>query len=538
MAGPITSILLSGFLAAAPGGDGFTFEGREASARTERPDGYFFQGTLPFGDLTERGTGQASLSVQDRVGLANATFGDKAQLSANLRVGGVEYRVELTQPGFPPKQAMSRAPAGPLPPPPPHLIEGGVLMGTPLYGETGIGWRATTRAHAAMAVWGIGSVWRNGTLVTDSALIHAAALDAGTYSDDDTKRLLRDARPGDAELVVVVWNLPTQVEPRGFIQFLFDNVAIDVEGARVPSVAVVPTTGELPASLASLTPVAPTAFPAAVAPVSAPRFGQGTQQGTGGSGTAGTTGVGGTAGTTGITSGASTTGIAGAATTTGATGPATTTGASGPATTTGATGPATTAGATGPATTTGATTGATAGATGTGVGAPGTTTITTPTARALPSDAPPTFSGAFAPAGPTNPPAVVSGAPPGSTGTVGQGTFATPPTVGGVSVGGFVTPQVSAPDFNTFVGTSQVSPGILATVPPLTQSSGTPSSPILGTPAPLNTGTPPPLLGTPAPLNASPSTALPATPAPANAAPATGPAAVPAPAGGAAGPAR
>ncbi|MFP2899575.1 hypothetical protein ACLEQD_24765, partial [Corallococcus sp. 4LFB] len=158
-------------------------------------------------------------------------------------------------------------------------------MGTPLYGETGIGWRATTRAHAAMAVWGIGSVWRNGTLVTDSALIHAAALDAGTYSDDDTKRLLREARPGDAEVVVVAWNLPPQVEPRGFIQFVFDNVAINVDGTRVPSVAVVPVTGDLPASLASLTPVAPTAFPAAVAPVSPPRF----APGTGGSGTAGTT---------------------------------------------------------------------------------------------------------------------------------------------------------------------------------------------------------------------------------------------------------
>ncbi|MFP2899574.1 hypothetical protein [Corallococcus sp. 4LFB] len=112
MAGPITSILLSGFLAAAPGGDGFTFEGREASARTEQSDGYYFQGSLPYSDLTERGTGQVSFSVQDRVGLANATFGDKARLSASLRIGGVDYRVELTQTGFPPRQAMSRAPPG------------------------------------------------------------------------------------------------------------------------------------------------------------------------------------------------------------------------------------------------------------------------------------------------------------------------------------------------------------------------------------------------------------------------------------------
>ncbi|NOK16839.1 hypothetical protein [Corallococcus carmarthensis] len=525
MAGPITSILLSGFLAAAPGGDGFTFEGREASARTDQPDGYFFQGSLPFSDLTERGTGQASLSVQDRVGMANATFGDKAQLTASLRIGGTDYRVELTQTGFPPRQAMSRAPAGPLPPAPPHLIEGGVLMGTPLYGETGIGWRATTRAHAAMAVWGIGSVWRNGTLLTDSALIHAAALDAGTYSDDDTKRLLREARPGDAELMVVVWNLPPQAEPRGFIQFVFDNVAIDVDGARVPSLAVVPTTGDLPASLALLTPVAPTAFPAAVAPMSPPSFAQG-PQGTGGSGAAG------------VTLGAGTTGATGVATTTGDTGAATTVGANDLATTIGATGTAATAGSASAATTGGTTTGATTAGAGNTMGAPGTTTVTTPSAPTLPSAAPSTFSGSFAPSAPANPPAVVSGVQPGSSSTVGQGAFATPPTVAGVSVGGFTTPQVSAPDFNTFVGTSQVSPGILATVPPLSQSSATPLSPILGTPAPLNTGTPAPLLGTPAPLNASPSTALPATPAPANAAPATGAAASPAATGGASVPAR
>ncbi|MCY1045405.1 hypothetical protein OV208_29080 [Corallococcus sp. bb12-1] len=459
---------MSGVLAAAPGGDGFTFEGRQASARADQPGGYFIQGPLPFSDLAERGTGQASLSVEDRVGMANATFGDKAQLSANLRIGGADYRVELTQTGFPPAQAMARALEGPLPRPPPHLIEGGVLMGTPLYGDSGLGWRATTRAHAAMAVWGIGSVWRNGTLLTDSALVHAAALDAGTFADDDTKRILREARPGDAELVVVVWNLPAQQEPRGFLQFVFDEVAINVDGVPVPSVAVVPSEGELPAYLAGLTPVLPTAFPAAVAPMSPPNFAPATQ-GTGGSGTAGRTS------------------------------------------------------GTGP------------------VGSTVTTSVAT--VLSLPSDSSPTYSGSFAPSAPTNPPAFVSGGAPGSMDTVGQGTFATPPTVGGGSVGGFTTPQVSAPDFNNFVGTSQVSPGILATVPPLSQSSSTPLSPLLGTPAPLNTGTPSPLLSTPtplnagtptpllstpAPLNSSPSIALPSTSAPANAAPATGAPAAPA----------
>ncbi len=70
MAGTLTTLLVSGLLAQAPGG--FTFEGREASARTEQPDGFFIQGPLPFTDLAERGSGSASLQVEDRVSLPSA----------------------------------------------------------------------------------------------------------------------------------------------------------------------------------------------------------------------------------------------------------------------------------------------------------------------------------------------------------------------------------------------------------------------------------------------------------------------------------
>ncbi|MFP2930299.1 hypothetical protein ACLESO_34910 [Pyxidicoccus sp. 3LG] len=189
MAGFFTSLLLSGLLAQAPGG--FTFEGREASARTEQPDGFFIQGPLPFTDLAESGLGSASLDVEDRVSLPGATYGDRARLDATFRLGVVEYRVELTQAGFPPPQVRGQAASGPLPRPPPHAIQGGVWLDVPLYGDSGLGWAAMTRTHAATAVWGVGSVWRNGQLLTDTAFIHASALAAGAFADDDTHRLLR-----------------------------------------------------------------------------------------------------------------------------------------------------------------------------------------------------------------------------------------------------------------------------------------------------------------------------------------------------------
>lgn len=282
MAGPFTTLLLSSLLATSPGG--FTFEGQEALARTERPDGFFIQGPLPFTDLAERGFGSASLSVEDRVSLPGATYGDVGQLSATFRLGGAEYRVELTRPGFPPPQVWGRTVSGPLPRPPPHAIGGGVLLDVPLYGDSGLGWAAMTRTHAAVAVWGVGSVWRNGQLLTDSAFVHAAALAAGAYADDDTHRLLRQARFGDSELVVAAWNLPASVEPRGFVQFVLEHVDISVGGVDVPSVAFLENTGNPPVDWSLLTPVPPTAIlgappTASQAPAAA---------GVGGGGTAGT----------------------------------------------------------------------------------------------------------------------------------------------------------------------------------------------------------------------------------------------------------
>ncbi|MCP3060735.1 hypothetical protein LXT21_18275 [Myxococcus sp. K38C18041901] len=443
MAGPLTTLLLSGVLAAGPGG--FTFEGREASAGTERPDGFFIQGPLPFTDLAESGTGSAELTVEDRVDLAQATYGDKASFQASFRLGNTEYRVELAQAGFPPAQARSQASAA-LPPPPRHTVGGGVLLNVPIYGDSGLGWSAMTRSHAAVAVWGVGSVWRDGRLLTDTALIHVAALDAGAFADDSTHRMLRQARAGDTELVVLAYNLPTDVERRGFVQFVFEDVAIEVAGVPVRSVAVVENTGGLTVDPSRLTPV-----PANVAPGLPPILPQPTA--TGGSGLA--------------------TGTAGVTTT-----PESPEVISGTFPTTVVADP--------PVNSSGATLGT------------------------------PTTSPTLASEGVLTTGAAPAGTAPGFFGS--SGTTSSLATTGSFSV---PVPSVSAPNFDAFLGTSQVSPGILSTAPPLNAAPGSPPSGLLGTPTPLNATPAPPLFGTPTPLNAGAATSLPAAPAPANAAPAT-----------------
>lgn len=479
MAGPFTTFFLSGLLAAAPGG--FTFEGREASARTEQPDGFFVQGSLPFTDLAESGTGSASLTVEDRVSLPGATYGDKGTLEASFRLGATEYRVELTRPGFPPDPGQGGS--GRLPRPPQHAIGGGVLLDVPLYGDSGLGWTAMTRTHAAVAVWGVGSVWRNGQLLTDTAFVHAAALAAGAYADDDTHRLLRQARYDDTELVVLVWNLPPRIEPRGFIQFVFEDVAIDVGGTAVRSRPFVENTGNPPLSWHSLTPVPPSATvgaPVTASPPPAPSA-------IGGSGTAG---LGGTATTDAALQD------------------------------------------------TGAVTRVTVPAT-----APGSlATIPVPTTVPGAPVTPEVISGGLPVPTVVNTPATYSGQLPvtpldGTTvgvGTPGSGTttgaFATPPSTS--TFGSFTVQPLAPGTFDAFVGTGQSSAGIIATEPPLNSNPNTPPPGLLSTPAPLNAGTPTPLLGTPAPLNAAPALPLPTTPSPVTGPVTTGAPAAPAPAAG------
>ncbi|XXF75854.1 hypothetical protein P2318_22700 [Myxococcaceae bacterium GXIMD 01537] len=239
MAGILSTLVVSGLLAATP--DVFTFDGPEVTARTTSPTGFFIQGATPAESQTERGSGSAVLTVRDRITEPLATYGDAARLDARFRIAGTDYTVELTSAGFPPVQALEGV-SGPIPRRLPWPVGGGVRLDVDLNGGSGIGFPAATRVHAAAAVWGVGRVTRNGQVLTDTALIHAAALSAGARSDDDTHGMLPIARPGDLELSVLAWNLPRSQEPRGFIEFGFDDVSIERDGAFFPAVAVYPNT--------------------------------------------------------------------------------------------------------------------------------------------------------------------------------------------------------------------------------------------------------------------------------------------------------
>ncbi len=281
MAGIFSSFVLAGLLTASPGGV-FSFDGPEVTARTVGNVGFYTQGSIPFTDLFERGTGSVELVARERIADARATYGDSARLEVTFNLGGDSYRVELITAGFPPAQAVPGM-SGPLPPPPAQPISGGVMVGTELHGNTGLGSPTMTRVQAAAAVWGVGRVWRNGALLTDTALIHAAALSRGAHADDETFRLLPVAREGDTELHVLVWNLPREAEPRGFIEFGFDDVAITLNGTEVPSVADVPTAGVF----AGVAPPS-TQVPGGVSLGLTPNNALQQQQGVGGSGQAGT----------------------------------------------------------------------------------------------------------------------------------------------------------------------------------------------------------------------------------------------------------
>ncbi|MDC0715020.1 elastin [Stigmatella sp. ncwal1] len=508
MVGSLLGSMMLGLLVTqAPGG--MTFDGREVSARTLSSVGFYAQGPVPFPNIWERGIGSASLTAEDRVADPGALYGDKAHLEARFRLGTAEYQIELTQPGFPPAQVSGAALAGPLPRPG-HPMGGGVLVDQDVYGNSGIGWMATTRVHAAAAVWGVGRVSINGRLLTDSAIIHAAALSHGAQADDDTHVTLPQARTGDSELQILVWNLPLNVEPRGFLQISFDDVEIDFDGTMLKSVAQVPNVSEQPLSPMSLaTPLGGVSLGTALAPPTRPG------DGLGGSGF--------------NMDQEAVTGLPGGPIT-----PVSPGTLSGP-------------GSADPSVIPGVSVGTEGVAVGT---ADSLTTIAPSPAGTVGPGAvtPDTISGTFPTRGAPTPPVNISGVMPGSPAPGSQlalegAAVGSPPPGGpaeaGVAIGGprmstlsqgsFTVVPISPPNFSSFAGTGQVSPGIIATPPPIGTDATIPTPPLLGTPGPLTAGTPPPLLGTPAPLNAAPAPALLGTPSPANAFPLAPGAGAPAP---------
>jgi hypothetical protein len=327
-------------------------------------------------------------------------------------------------------------------------------------------------------------------------VIHVAALSHGAQADDESHLTLPQAREGDTELHVLVWNLPSSAEPRGFVQFSFDDVEISLADQSVRAVAAVPNVnpgGQDSSGSAGGTvvlggvPLTPPAPPG---------------DGVGGSGF--------------DLSAAPVTGTPG-----GPVMPVSPATLSGPASPDPLTVPGVSVG-------TEATVGGTA--------APGTSNVG-PGAAVTPD----TISGTFPTTGAPTPPANISGVmpgtaapgstlaaqaplpvgapPPGGPAEAGVALGSTPPTMS--SLGSFSVQPISPPNFSGFAGAPQVSPGIVATPPPLGSDPTTPTPPLLGSPGPLTASPAPPLLGTPAPLNVAPAPALIGTPAPSNAAPGT-----------------
>ena len=226
-------------LAAAP--DSYDFNGVQASATQVRPLGYF-NGSDGF----VSGVGSFTLGVTDHVRDDGFTYGDDAKLNARITVGADEYRVELSQAGFPPAQALTgdAKKGGPMPAAPRHALGGGVLLDRDVFGTTGIGVRDLTRARASIAVFGVGRVYKNGQLLTDRARVQATALPSGIFAlQDGQLRMTRDPQVGHAEVMIVADNLPKGATPRGFLQFGFEDVQIVVGGAPVVAQAPAADTG-------------------------------------------------------------------------------------------------------------------------------------------------------------------------------------------------------------------------------------------------------------------------------------------------------
>ncbi|MGQ0506658.1 MAG: hypothetical protein ACT4TC_15205 [Myxococcaceae bacterium] len=209
------------------------------SASNQGLTAYVVKGSLPHSDTFLQGGGVVSLDLTDRVRGAAAMSGDSGRLYARLSVGGASYEIHLDRIGF--TRADLSAGAGLR-----HPIEGGVMFDRWLNGATGFGFAVATPVHAMAAVWGVGRVIKDGQTLTDRALIHAAALDRGSHSDDSTHRMLPQARAGDGEIYILAENLPVAAEPTGFVQVEFDDVRISYDSqslALLNEVPNVPDTG-------------------------------------------------------------------------------------------------------------------------------------------------------------------------------------------------------------------------------------------------------------------------------------------------------
>lgn len=222
------ALVVAGLTAAQPTSN-FDLDGPRAEA-SARGRAFATLGRVPFADLQAQGRGQASLEVQQRIGVDAATYGDLASFRASATFGSQRVEVELIEAGLPPGLREEVAVA------PPPAIEGGVALDTWLHTSSQGLSAHLTPVNAAISVWGVGRVSLDGRVLTERALVHVTALAAGARSDDGRFQQLPGARPGDLELGVLALGVPEL----GFVQLGFDgDVQIAREGVRVPSASVV-----------------------------------------------------------------------------------------------------------------------------------------------------------------------------------------------------------------------------------------------------------------------------------------------------------
>ncbi|HZN95494.1 MAG TPA: hypothetical protein VFB81_22435, partial [Myxococcales bacterium] len=241
--GALSALLLAAAAAAAPAApaparDAFRFDGPEASATADGGPA-----VLRLGGTLREGTGSAFLRGEDRVRAREMTYGDAGELWMRVAVGGDVYRVELDAVGFPPEQALPKGskrswwkrPEGP-PRRPEHGVEGGVVLGRVVNRGSGLGLRDMPARRAAVALWGIGRLYRNDELVAARARVAAQALPG---ADEVTKEGTLRARARGNELDVFVDGVPEGVSKAGFLHFVIEGAAIS-EPAPARAVAAGP----------------------------------------------------------------------------------------------------------------------------------------------------------------------------------------------------------------------------------------------------------------------------------------------------------
>ncbi|HII93113.1 MAG TPA: hypothetical protein HA262_13425, partial [Methanosarcina sp.] len=132
----------------------------------------------PFSDNFTRINGSFTMNLTDNTPVDVNESNDTAEAEFNFTdpTGEIRYRVVLTN--------ITRV--GEF-----HPVFGGVVDGI-AHGKTGIDTRLEPTSYAYGAVWGVGSLYINDTLVSDNRIIHAMAIERVRSPEQQGYRLLFD----------------------------------------------------------------------------------------------------------------------------------------------------------------------------------------------------------------------------------------------------------------------------------------------------------------------------------------------------------